>query len=400
MKRHCFKILAAFVIIFAQDLDAKISVNKASGEMVWSGREIVEDKFELKIGTQATIDVVYTAETIVTTNKVAGQQSPFQIVYHFDNGALFYIHLLKPDQSIDKKYEVKRIKKNGYGYRSVKDAQQLDFFFPRKHRESEAALIAKITPLELNNENQLLIYFEVLYSQIANYVANEVGTVAIFGSAVANEKMSFLYYSFDDAKFSATQRIKIGGSELNRSTKKYENRYRIDFNRRDLKTHKKIYFSPSPSAISDLKLRAQNSLNLDELRRQMLVAKTKTTIKNDIFLVEHFVNLIPKQDFATEEEQKFIGTYIDKPMPEVKFELRKDKTYHAKIENVELIGRWKMGEIHNLKAIVVYDVYELNKKVGSISKPVDVGSSFSILVKGEKLLYPIDPPAYVELKKL
>lgn len=359
-----------------------------------------EHTFGLTINN-INIEAVQTKNLIKTKNILNENKSEFQVEYHFDDGQLFFIKLVKPDLNINKKYEVKRIKNNGYGYRSIVADYKIDFLFPREKQEKDNERLKQFTKkLDFANDEQIIYYFEELYRNIQNHLAENIGTVAFFGDAVAKNKIEFLYYKFDNEDFSSTQKVKIQDNSFNNYTKKHENSYRIAFDRNQLKNHKTIFFSSSINNVQDTILLKQTSINLVELRKQTIASQTETTINNDLFIDQNFEDLIVAENKISQEENRYIGNYTTKSSDKITLELRANKIYYKKVEDLEYIGLWKLGEHSNKKTISIYNIYTINRKVGTKSKPADVGSSFDILIDGERLLYPLNSPAYTELEKI
>lgn len=368
----------------------------------------IADTYKLSVNEDIDVVVQRSKDSILTNNIFTKNQSEFRVEYHFDGEQLFYIRLVKPDMEIDKTYEVKRAFINGYGYRNRETDYKIDFSIPRERQGNEAEIIKQFAenPNFTDNE-QLTLYFEELYRIIAQYFAENAGTLAFFGNVIADKKNDFLYYRFDDENFSSAQKIKIEGNYVSHYSKKYEGSYRIDFDRKKLKGHKTIYFSGSLTNPKDTMLISQNSINLTELRKQMAnaVADKETTVKNDIFLDQYFDRLIKPQKETPEEEKKYIGIYTTKSREdkEIIFELRKGNVYYSKDGDREKTGLWKIGKLNflNNEAINIYKIHTINRKIGNKTKPVDIGDSFDILIDKDKLLYPISlPQVWHEIKKV
>lgn len=367
--------------IFAQDL-----------------KQIDNYKFDLVVNN-LNIEALLSKDWIKTRNKLNKNQAEFQVEYHFDDDQLFFIKLIKPDENINKIYEVKRIEKDGHGYVAIDSDYKIDFFFPREKDENEIIGVFTKNP-DFTNDDQNIYLFEELYRNLKTYLAENAGTIAFFGDAVTKDKIEFLYYKFDNDNYSARNKIKIQDHSFNNYTKNYENSYRIDFDRKQLKSYNSIYFSTSFKNQKDTSIMNQNSINLLELRKQILATERKTAINNDIFLDQNFEDLIFTPKKLNQEEEKYTGKYSTKSSEKITFELRNDKIYYQKIGDLEYVGSWKLDEISAKKTISIYNIYTINRKIGNKSKPSDVGSSFDILINGERLLYPIALPAYTELLKL
>ena len=372
------------------------------------GQAKIADTFKLSINGDINVSVQYSKDWIKTINRFTESKSEFQVEYHFDGKQLFYIRLAKPDLEIDETYEVKRIKINGYGYLNKKTDYKLDFFFPREIQNNGKESIKTFTnnPNFTDNE-QLTLYFEELYRHITKYFAENVGTVAFFGNVIADKKNEFLYYKFDNEDFLPTQNVKIERNYVDNYSKKYEGSYRIEFDRKKIRDHKTIYFSTSLDNSKDTALLNQNSINLDELRKQMVnsVTETETTINNDIFQDQYFDNLVIAKKGTPEADRKYIGKYQTKSREDkdIEFELREGNIYYSKNGDIEKTGLWKIGNVNFLKneGINIYSVYTINRKIGTKSKPADIGSSFDILISKDKLLYPISlPEVWNEIKKI
>lgn len=368
----------------------------------------VADEFKLSISEDINVVVQHSKDWIKTINRFTESKSEFQVEYHFDGKQLFYIRLVKPDLQIDKTYEVKRIKINGYGYLNKKTDYKIDFFFPRETQGNENESIKLFTdkPNFTDNE-QLIPYFEELYRHIAKHFAENVGTVAFFGNTIADKKNEFLYYRFDNDDFSPAQKIKIERNDVDNYSKKYEGSYRIDFDRKKLKDQKKIYFSASLTNSKDTIANNQNSINLIELRKQMTSSVTdkETTINNDIFLNQYFDKLVIAQKETPKEERKYIGTYKTKSREDedIVFELREKNIYYSKNGDIEKTGLWKIGKVNFLKneGINIYNVHTINQKIGNKRKPAHIGDGFDVLIDKEKLLYPISlPEVWNEIEKI
>ena len=396
MKKLLFILMILHIssgIIFAHEKDYN-NLNQST-----------EETFDLKINDNINVNVTRSDNWIKTTNIFNNKNLEFQIEFHFDNEQLFYFRLINTQEDINKTFSVKRIKKNGYGYRNIKADFDLDFFFPREKNENLETIFDQF----YNNPNftdndKLIHYSEELYRRIATYITEEIGTIDIFGEAVTDKKIDFLYYKYDNEKFSQVQKIKISNSIFDKESKKYYNKYHTEFTRKQLKNKLKIFFADNANDLSNTSLQNQNSIDLTALRSMMikLILRNDFSINNDLFLNESIEQIITKKDNVKTEDKKFIGTYdVKLNNNPIEFELRENYQYYSKNGDEEKFGFWKLGERYNSKAIIVYNIYRINKKIGNITKPVDVGSSFGILMNDEKLMYPImGSEAYTEAEKI
>ena len=363
--------------------------------------ELKVETFNLRINNIVNIDVIRSKDLIITNNILHQSRNNFQVEFHFDDGQLYYIRFLKPDLKIDRKYEIERTSEGGYGYRHITADYKIDFLFPREKQKNTNIVTKEFANVpDFSNDELMIYYFEELYTSIANYVALEIGTIAFHGDVVGNIKNNFLYYRFDNENFSPSQKIEIQDSYLDKTTKKFVGGYRIDFNRKQLKNHKIIYFSETVNNQKDTILTNQNSINLTKLREQIQPSRNETIINNDLFLHDNYGKIISQKNQITENEKQYIGIYTTKSSDKVTIELRADKIYYRKIGDEEQIGLWKWSEEGGKKLISIYNIYSINRKIGNKSRPSDVGSSFDILIAEERLLYPIAVPAYAELEKL
>lgn len=393
MKQLTFTVVLIFTVLIGSASENK--TDKTLGTIHYR----YDDAFRFPLNAEINVEAIRSTDLIKTKNIITKTKQEFQVDFHFDDGQLYYILFTKADLGIDKTYEIKRIFKDGYGYRSVKADYKIDFFFPREKPENEN--IQRVTGnLDFANDDQMISYFEVLYKKMSNHLANQTGTVAFFGDAVAKSKINFLYYRFDDEKFSPAQKIKVQESLLDPQTKKYDNGYRIDFNQKQLKNHKAIYFSQSLIKIKDTMLVNQAKINLVALRKKMSPITNETIVNNDIFLDDYLGKIISQNKQITKNEIKYIGRYATKSSTSITFELKTNNIYFRRDGDIEYTGVWKLEENEREKSILVFNIFQIDSKIGSVSKPADVGSSLEILIKEEKLFYPYALPGYVEAEKI
>lgn len=363
------------------------------------GQNSNNETFNLVLNKGIKVVVNYSKEAITTTTILANQNEKFNVNYYFDEGKIYYIQVINEKLGINKTFDTKRRFINGHGYKHNKSDFKIDFMFPRDRSDGNIKEIEQIAnQLDFSNNDQLIIYFEELYRNISQHIVDEVGTIAFFGTVVADKKQNQLYYTFDKEKFTSTKKTNIRNNYIDNSSKKSNGSYRIDFERTQLKNHNNIYFTSDLLSQNDSALLLQNSINLLELRKEMSasVAENETIVNNDIFLNQHFDQIIKPKNEILKEEIKYIGIYKTKnnEEQEILFELRANNIYYCKIGDVEKMGHWKLGKVNflNNEAINIYNVYTINKKIGNKNKPSDFGSNIDLMIEKENLLYPISLP--------
>lgn len=255
---------------------------------------------------------------------------------------------------------------------------------------------------------KLLIIFAIVFHTAT------AQKLAIFGDAIYKTKLKTLYYRFEGEQFTVKQSIPVQMSFA--YGKKFENDYRIEFDESRLRKHQFIYFSAVPAILKDSILVNQNRLNLTELFSlvdSLTEREEILSISNDLFLDDHFERLTKAKGSVNEEEAKFVATYtVSSNFTEGITEITLDdsKRYYAVSTNEvnspffqnEETGQWASGTFHynsKIPALKISGIYRFNRRVGNRSRPADVGSSYDILLKEDRLLYPTGSPAYKELKR-
>lgn len=359
-----------------------------------------DESFDLEINDNLKVSVTLSGDLIKTNHRIMDKNINFQIHLYIQHNQLFHFKLINSEEAISKSFNAKFNKKNGLAYYHKEADYELDFLLPRKRDENADKIIEQF----LNNpdfaDNEIIIsYTEELFRIIESYIFDNIGTIAISGKIIHNEKLKSLYYRFDNEKYKPSQKVEIKNGIIDNETKKEYGIYRIEFKRSELKNYQKIFFSHQQQDLQPSSLIDQNSIDLAAVRN--IIAKeifTKHTyINSDLFLSD-LDKLISKKESVTIEDKAFIGSYTSKNHDGTirgKFELLDNYLFHHKEGDVEEFGNWKLGENHRTKVIIVYNNYKINTKTGAKTKEY----GFQILIMRETYAYPLGSGRFTDYEK-
>ncbi|GEM_PF-3578277 len=363
------------------------------------GQDKNQTNFILEPNKDIKVEVQRVKDSILTKNHLTKSKSDFQVNYHFDKEQLFYIRFKKLDNNLNKTFEVKRKMINGYGYYMIKADHKLDYFLPREKQGNEEEFMQQFAANpDFTDNDKLMLYAEQLNREIADYMANNIGSIAFYGDIIANKKSDFIYYQFDDKGYKESQKVKSNINEMDPNTKKYKGHYRLEFDRKFIKDFKTLSFSESLNGTQDQGINKQNTIQLDPLRKEMEKAnhEIESTFNNDLLFGQLFNQIIKAKNETLEAEKNYIGTYKvrNREEKEIVFELRVGNVFFSKDGDTEIIGLWKLGKYRNsnMDAIDVSNLQSLNNKSGIKTFSSFMGKGFTLVLDGQKMLYPISLP--------